>query len=77
MRICVIAVVAAVFVGLASLWAHGVYEPWGGWEHIRNRDRWPRLGLWPKLVGECLLFALISVGGRVILRLRLVDRERR
>ncbi len=76
-RVLLILVAAAVFVWLASLWAHGVYEPAQGWGRISHRDRWPEMRRWAKFAGECVLFALLAVVGRVVLRLRLTERTQR
>lgn len=78
-RIGIIAAAAAVFVGLTGLYAHSIRPP-----VFRFRPRMfarerrppePRLRALPGFMGECFLFALITVGGRKLLRLRLGDRS--
>ena len=78
-RIAMIAAAGAVFMGLTVLYAHSIRPPVFRFNpRIFTRERRPpepRLNAVPKFVGECLLFALITVGGRNLLRLRLEERS--
>lgn len=78
-RIGLIAAAAVIFMALTGLYAHSIRPPefrFGprrfGREH---RAPEPRLSALPGFAGKCFLFAMIAVGGRKLLRLRLEDRS--
>jgi hypothetical protein len=76
-RVLLFLIAAAVFVWLGSFMVHGVRPGPGGWGRGFNRPAAPRLDRWPKFLAEFVLFGLIAMGGRWILRLRLTERARR
>ena len=70
----------AVFIWLSSLWADSIRP---NFRHEREPERIVRRKLEPQLhrvvslVGEIVIFTLIALGARVILRVRLVSRNQR
>lgn len=78
-RIGMMSAAAVIFMALTGLYAHSIRPPVFRFNpRIFTRERRPaepRLNAVPKFVGECFLFALITVGGRKLLRLRLEERS--
>ena len=82
-RIAIIAAAAAVFAGLTFIYARSVTPPTsqrseqgdrrerGKGGEPRQRPATPQLAEFPAFIGECGLFAVITVAGRKVLRLRL------
>jgi hypothetical protein len=74
-RIAMIALAAAIFVGLTGMYADSI-RPRGnryGDTEWRRRPSEPRLRRLPNFLGQFVVIALIAVGGRTVLRLRLTD----
>jgi hypothetical protein len=75
-RIAIIALAAAVCIGMSSLYAHSLKPPpprRGELRGLRRRDPNPRLDALPKFMVECVVFAGITTIGCTVLRLRLSD----
>lgn len=76
-RIAMIALAAAVFIGLTALYVDTLRPParYPRFEQRerRRRPREPRLSAVSKFLVECGIFVLIAVAGRKVLRLRLSD----
>ena len=76
-RIVMLAVAAAVFIGLTGIWASAIESHERSERRLRRvvrRARWPQLCRASSFAGELVIFAAIAVGGRMILRLRLTQR---
>jgi hypothetical protein len=75
-RVAMIAVAAAVFVGLTWIYAGWIREPAPNPKRVlreRHRDAGARLAVFPKFVGQVGLVGLIALAGRKVLRVRLTD----
>ena len=74
-RIAMIAAVAALFIGLATVYADfRPRSPRLNFEaERRRRPSEPQWGRFPSFLGEFVVIGFIAIAGRKILRLRLVD----
>jgi hypothetical protein len=77
-RIAMIALAAAIFVGLTGMLADSIHPHRNrhGETERRRRPSEPRLDRLPNFLGQFVLMALIVIGGRTVLRLRLIDPPR-
>jgi hypothetical protein len=74
-RIAMIALAAGLFVGLTGIYADsiGPHRNRHGETERRRRPSEPRLQSLPNFLGQFVVMGLIVIGGRMVLRLRLVD----
>jgi len=74
-RIAMIALAAAIFVGLTGMYADSIrpHRNRHGETERRRRPSEPRLQSWTNFLGQFVVMALIAIGGRTVLRLRLID----
>jgi hypothetical protein len=76
-RLILVAIAAALFVGLAGLWARSIHAP--RFKNFRGvpievrRPPEPQFSALPKFLGEGFLIAAIAIAGRKLFRLRLTD----
>lgn len=74
LRIVVISLAAAVFIGLIGIYA-GSLKPdlKNPYRQVspQNRASAPQLSRWPGFIGGCILLVLCAVAGRTVFRLRL------
>jgi hypothetical protein len=76
-RIAILAVAAALFIGLTGIWASAIESHERSerrFGRVVRRARWPQLRRLSSFAGELVIFAAIAAGGRMILRLRLTGR---
>jgi hypothetical protein len=71
-RLAMIALAAALFIGLITLYAHSFGPPSARERERRNSE--PQLKSLPTLLQQYLVFGAIALAGRKILRLRLTLR---
>jgi hypothetical protein len=71
-RLTMMALAAAVFIGLITLYAHSFGPPSPRERERRNSE--PQLKSLPTLLQQYLVFGAIALAGRKILRLRLTLR---
>jgi hypothetical protein len=75
-RMGAILVAASLFIALTTIWARSIRpKPLDGRPRLeRRRPAAPAIGKFSNFLGHGILFALISLGGRKVLRLRLTDK---
>ena len=71
-RLAMIALAAVLFIGLITLYSHSFGPPSARERERRNAE--PQFKAMPTFLRQYLLFGLIALAGRKILRLRLSSR---
>lgn len=73
-RMALIAMAAALFMGLTGIYAHSLRQR-SVTQRLKRRGRGPQFRALPTFARQCAVFALIALAGRKVLRLRLTDRS--
>ena len=73
-RMALIALAAALFMGLTGIYAHSLRQR-SVTQRLEQRRRGPQFRALPAFASQCAVFALITLAGRKVLRLRLTDRS--
>jgi hypothetical protein len=75
-RIAIIAAAACLCIELSSAYAHSIQPPSKRrpeWQGLHRGPRKPNLNAVPQFTVRCVLFAVITLVGNKVLRLRLSD----
>jgi hypothetical protein len=78
-RLALLALATAAFVGLTAIYGRSAPSPLPDaiWREGRDhRPSAPEVAAFPEFVGEFMVLAIVGVGGRVVLRLRLSPASR-
>ena len=76
-RIVMLAMAAALFIGLTGILASSIESRERSERRLRRvvrRARWPQLRRLWSFAGDLVIFGMITAGGRMIFRLRLTER---
>lgn len=78
-RVALLSLAAAVFVGLTRAYGRSARPPLPDPQYQafhEHRHSAPQVSYFPEFFGECIVFAIFAVGGRIVLRLRLTPVSR-